>query len=81
LRRNDIAHLHFSQVHPIHESAARYLKNAKKRIMVEGNATGQCARLLMEATGIPIEHNILKYNGLPFFVEELAEQIQTNCPA
>jgi len=75
LHRDDVAVLYFKQVYPIHDSAVDYLKRAKKRIIVENNATGQFARLLKLHTGTDIENKILKYNGLGFSIEELVEKL------
>jgi len=58
--------LHFSQVWPmVPEQFLHYLKRAKKVICVESNATGQLAQLIRRETGFPIEHKILRYDGLP----------------
>ena len=73
--RPDIAHLHFSWIYPLAEEATAYLKKAKKIVVVEGNATGQFCQLLKLMTGRPME-SMLKYNGLPFSVEELVREIR-----
>ncbi len=72
----DVAMLHFSQVYPIHPITHQYLKNAKRLCMVENNATGQMAKLLKLNFGIDIKDFILKYNGLPFYVEEVKKAIE-----
>ena len=74
--RSDLALLHFTQVYPLHSDTVTYLQRAEKLILVENNATAQFARLLKVATNIEVHAHILKYDGLPFFVEELAEQLQ-----
>jgi 2-oxoglutarate ferredoxin oxidoreductase subunit alpha len=71
LGRDDLAFLHFKQVYPLHSSTADYLKKAEKTIIIENNATAQFANLIKLYTGISIDSKILKYNGLPFFVEEV----------
>jgi 2-oxoglutarate ferredoxin oxidoreductase subunit alpha len=77
LGRDDISFLHFSQVYPVHPRTAEYLSRARVRIIVEDNATAQFARLVRSATGIAIENKVLKYDGLPFSAEEVAENIRT----
>jgi len=42
------------------------LKQVKKIIIVEGNATGQLASLIREKTGIKIKQKILQYDSKPF---------------
>jgi 2-oxoglutarate ferredoxin oxidoreductase subunit alpha len=47
-------------------------------MIVENNATSQFSKLIKLHTGVDVETQILKYTGLPFSVEELAEKIQKN---
>jgi 2-oxoglutarate/2-oxoacid ferredoxin oxidoreductase subunit alpha len=72
--RNDLAHLHFSWLYPLSEAAATYLKKAKKVIVIEGNASSQFRQLLELTTGLRMT-GILKYDGMPFSVEELVREI------
>jgi 2-oxoglutarate ferredoxin oxidoreductase subunit alpha len=74
--RNDIALLHFTQIFPLSDKLPESLKKAEKIILIEGNATGQFGKLIKLCTGIEIEEKILKYNGMPFSVEEVVEKIQ-----
>ncbi len=76
LGEKDVAVLHFSWLFPWPEEAGAYLKNAANLIVVEGNSSGQFARLIRLATGVASDHNVLKYNGLPFAVEEVKREIQ-----
>lgn len=71
----DTAMLHIAQVHPLHPMVDVALTKAKKVIVVENNATGQLARLLKVSLGCDTHEKILKYNGMPFSVEELVEKI------
>ncbi len=71
-----VAYLHFSQVYPIPKSVEIYFKNAKKRIVVENNATGQFASLLNLEVGIQIDKQVLKYTGYPFSLEELVKELK-----
>ena len=49
----------------------------KNIILVENNATGQLGDLIAEKTGIiiPEKNKILRYDGRPFFADELKEEI------
>jgi 2-oxoglutarate ferredoxin oxidoreductase subunit alpha len=78
LGRDDVAMLHFGQVWPIHPKVDEYVKKAKKVICLEGNATGQFAKLLKLQRDIKIDAKILKYNGLQFSVEEVVELLKKN---
>ena len=75
INREDISFLSFSQVYPLHKSTEGYMKKAEKVIIVENNLTGQFAKLIRMYTGIEIKNKILKYNGLPFSVEEVVREI------
>ena len=69
--------LHFRQVYPMHPKAAEYLERAERIIVAENNATSQLGSLLMLETGIEPDESILKYDGHPFSVEELADRFKT----
>jgi 2-oxoglutarate ferredoxin oxidoreductase subunit alpha len=71
-----VAFLHYKQVYPLHPDTENYLKKADKTIVVENNATGQFAKLIKMETGIKIDNPILKYNGLPFGVEEIVKKLK-----
>ncbi|MCJ7501076.1 2-oxoacid:acceptor oxidoreductase subunit alpha [bacterium] len=73
--RTDTAHLHFPQVYPLPHQAQGYLEQAEKVIVVENNATAQFGKLLILHGGREPDGAILKYDGLPFTVEELADAI------
>lgn len=79
-KQNDdrIALLHFSQVYPLAKNSAEYFAAAKKIIAIENNATGQFAELLKSHFAIKIDCKILKYNGLPFSVAEIAAKLREN---
>jgi len=77
LGTKDVAFLHFKQVYPLHPEAIAYFKKAKKTVIVENNGTGQFGQLIRMQTGFDMDRKILKYNGLPFSVEELQEQLKS----
>jgi 2-oxoglutarate ferredoxin oxidoreductase subunit alpha len=76
LGRKDTAILYFKQVYPLHESTNELINKAKKTIVVESNAAGQFARLLKIHADVNISHNILKYDGLCFASDSIAEQLK-----
>lgn len=60
------ATLHFNQVWPlVPEQFVERLKRAGMVVVVEGNATGQFARLLRAETGFEIPERVSRYDGLP----------------
>jgi 2-oxoglutarate ferredoxin oxidoreductase subunit alpha len=54
---------------------AEILRNAKKVLNIECNFTAQVGGLITEKTGIVLENNFLKYDGRPFYPEEIKEKI------
>ena len=52
------------------------LKKAQKTIIFENNAQGQFADLIKLKTGFEIEKKVLKYNGMPFSVEEVEKNLK-----
>ncbi|MFH1719768.1 MAG: 2-oxoacid:acceptor oxidoreductase subunit alpha [Planctomycetota bacterium] len=75
LDRDDVALLHFKQVYPLPGETNDYLQNAKRIVIVEGNATSQFGKLIKLCTGIDVKDKILKYSGLSFYAEEVAERL------
>lgn len=75
LNLEKLAYLHFTQVFPLPAGTRERLLKAKSIIVIENNATGQFAGLLTQQTGVRIDHKILKYNGLPFHVEEMTTEL------
>jgi 2-oxoglutarate/2-oxoacid ferredoxin oxidoreductase subunit alpha len=72
-KSNSIAMMHFSEVYPLPPvdkfDYLQVLRNAKKTICVENNATGQFARLMRAETGYGFDVEIHKYDGRPFTLE------------
>jgi 2-oxoglutarate ferredoxin oxidoreductase subunit alpha len=68
--------VHFSWLYPFPEEAALAALSAATRLVdVEQNATGQLATLIREHTGVLIKEKILKYDGRPFYPEEIVEKV------
>jgi len=74
-----IAMMHFSQIYPFSKKDRfdyiEFLKNTDLVISVENNATGQFAKLMRAETGFEFAHQILKYDGRPFTIEKLKEEV------
>lgn len=74
--RDDIAFLYVKQVYPVPQDIRYYAEKAQKTIIVENNATSQFGRLIKLHLGIDIGKSILKYDGMPFSVEDLAVKLR-----
>lgn len=74
-----IGMLHFSQVYPLPLKEKfdfiKLLEETPVTICVENNATGQFASLLRRETGYAFTHRINKFDGRPFILENLTEEI------
>lgn len=72
----DTNFLHLNWINPF---PAEFVKNvltkAKRVINVEQNISAQMGGLIRKHTGIEIKENILKYDGRPFFPEDLWQKI------
>jgi 2-oxoglutarate ferredoxin oxidoreductase subunit alpha len=54
-----------------------YLNKANKTVIFENNASGQFANLIKVETGFEIDEKILKYDGMPFSVEEVIQRLKS----
>lgn len=74
----NVNYLHITWMNPFPADAVkRVLEGAKKILHIENNYTGQLAGLIREKTGINLENKFLKYDGRPFYVEEMSEKIDS----
>jgi len=68
--------LHFIYLFPLDEKVLLpILRKLKKAIVVENNFEAQFAGMLKEYVGFVADDHLLKYDGLPFYPEEIAEYI------
>ena len=68
--------VHIGMVSPFPTAAVvRELKRARKLLNIEGNQSAQMGGLIAEMTGIRIADNLLKFDGRPFFPDELVVEI------
>lgn len=70
-----IGFLYYKQVYPLSDTIKAYWEKAKEVIVIENNATGQFEKLIKREYGLSADKHIRKYNGLPFSVEEIFEQL------
>lgn len=71
-QRDDIAYLHYEYIYPMKTQILEQLVSKNKNlILVENNQTGELGRIIKETCGYEFKSKILKYNGRPFFVEDI----------
>jgi len=73
----NVVHVHFHEVYPLScDCLKQNRENIKKIICVENNATGQFAKLLKLEEDIVVNDNVLKYDGRPFYLNELVIELE-----
>ncbi len=78
LKRKKVGYLHYTYLWPIKTDRLQNLmKSAKKVVLVEGNSTAQLGLLIRQETGTDIDDKILKYDGRPFFFNEMFDHISS----
>lgn len=80
LKRENIT-VNFLKIHSLEpfpkELVATIIRNAKKTIMIEGNKNGQLEGLIREHTGLSVSDHFRKYDGRPFYPEEIVAKIKS----
>jgi 2-oxoglutarate ferredoxin oxidoreductase subunit alpha len=72
LRSRKIAYLHYTYLWPLcTQELQRLAERSKRIVLVEQNYQGQFGMLIKMECGLDIADKILKYDGRPFFYDEL----------
>ena len=58
------------------ELVTKYLSKSNRKVLVEGNYSGQLGSLIREQTGIVMDYKVLKYNGRSFSQNEVYEGVK-----
>lgn len=58
------------------KDVASTMQSAKKTIIIEVNKTGQFESLIREHTGLSAHHRLRKYDGRPFYAEEIIDHLR-----
>jgi 2-oxoglutarate ferredoxin oxidoreductase subunit alpha len=77
IKELDVEFIHIKYLEPFSEIIKENLID-KNLIFVENSSTGKIAEVISSKTGIQIEegNKILRYDGRPFFADELREEIK-----
>lgn len=69
-------YLHYNYVWPLKtEKFVEFCKNNQNVNLIEGNYEGQLGNLLEGKTGIKFKNRFLKWNGRPFYVEDVVQWV------
>jgi len=72
-----VSQLHFPQLWPFPaQRVSEIFKQAKRKIIIENNSTGQLSWLLRAETGLTVDDMILKYDGRPFSTGYILEALK-----
>lgn len=69
------AHLVYISPFPIDEVKQKMM-NARYTLCIENNSTGQMAQYIREQTGMTVDEKLLKYDGRPFYPEEIYAKLK-----
>ncbi|MDD5431218.1 MAG: 2-oxoacid:acceptor oxidoreductase subunit alpha [Candidatus Pacebacteria bacterium] len=76
--KSQINFLHLNIIWPFPaKQTSAILGNSKNILLIENNSQAQLGQLIRQETGIDIKEKFLKYDGRPFFPEEIAEKIKS----
>lgn len=71
-----IGYLHYTYLWPLKTAKLQKLAaKAKKTVLIEGNYQGQLGMLLKQECGVDFTHRIFKFDGRPFFYDELLAKL------
>lgn len=70
-------HLHIKYMLPFHAKQVKeILESCRNTLTVESNYTGQLSRLIRMETGFDIKHQLLKYDGEPFYPGQIITKVR-----
>ncbi len=74
-----INYLHYNYVWPLKTDIfTKFHENNSNICLIEGNLEGQLGNLLEGKTGLKFKSRLLKWNGRPFYVEDILEFVKLN---
>lgn len=75
--KTSVNYLHINYLWPFpRETVKKTLENAKQVLLLEGNHAAELGGLIRQETGIEIENKYLKYDGRPFYPEDIIQKIK-----
>ncbi|HRN86589.1 MAG TPA: 2-oxoacid:acceptor oxidoreductase subunit alpha [Candidatus Dojkabacteria bacterium] len=73
-----INYLHYDYLFPLKtERLLEILKTTKRPVLIENNYLGQLGNLITSETGFKFNEKLLKYDGRPFFIEDILNFINS----
>jgi len=73
-----INYLHYDYLFPLKtERLLEVIKTTKRPVLIENNYLGQLGNLITSVTGFKFNEKLLKYDGRPFFIEDILNFINS----
>ncbi len=74
----NVSYIHLDHINPFpKESVLTLLQRSKRVAIVENNHTAQMAGWIKMQTGFEIKEKLLKYDGRPFYPEEIISYVKS----
>jgi len=74
----EIDFMHIPSIEPFPENeVSSFINSHPKTLIIEGNKTGQLEGLIREKIGLTVTSNFRKYDGRPFYFEEIVEKVKS----
>jgi 2-oxoglutarate ferredoxin oxidoreductase subunit alpha len=69
-----IGYLHYQYLYPLkYEKILDMYEGGARIVLVENNQTGEFGKLIKQECGFEIKDRLLKYDGRPFFIEDILD--------
>jgi len=73
-----VNYLHVTHMYPFPADEIKaVIGHAKHTLVIEGNKTGQFEGIIREYTGLSAHNHLRKYDGRPFYPEEITEYVKS----
>ncbi|OGC44842.1 hypothetical protein A2400_00540 [candidate division WS6 bacterium RIFOXYB1_FULL_33_14] len=77
ISKKRIGYLHYKYILPLKEEKILQLsKEGVKVVLIENNQTGSFGKLIKEQSGFYIPNTLQKYDGRPFFVNDILDYLK-----
>jgi len=73
--KEEFSVLQVKSMWPLEENLEKIINSFKEKILIENNSMAQLEMLLKSKMDVNFDKKILKYDGRPFFVEEIMEAL------
>lgn len=74
---SEIGYLQYKYIYPLkYEKILELEKRGIRLVLIENNQTGEFGKLIKQESGLEIPERLLKYNGRPFFVEDILDYLE-----